>query len=425
MRDPIAIVEAAYDLGPSSIEAWIQQLLTSALPLAGTDLGGIGYTFDLRQTDWLGEIVLADAERPLAAIVRSGYAMLGPIERDRLLSGEPAMVTMLERFARDASIIGRDPTDVMGHVSQGLFADASVACARNLDGRGCVLGFPHPHAMRIAARSRAAWERVMRHVAAGLRLRTALAEQCSVDAVLDAEGREHDVSAPAQAPDLRAALRRAVLAREKARGALRRSSEVEALDLWQVLVAGTWSLVDRFDSDARRYVVAMRNEPFASDARALTRSEEMVVRYARLGHSNKWIGYSLGVSPQTVATLLARAMRKLRVRTRVELVQLLGALDTGEVSNIELGGAELAVAHSTAGAMQGVLTARQREIAQRALGGESNAVIAAALGVSRHTVANTMRAVFERLGVRSRAELARRASASLADRASMHDPPTD
>jgi DNA-binding NarL/FixJ family response regulator len=44
-----------------------------------------------------------------------------------------------------------------------------------------------------------------------------------------------------------------------------------------------------------------------------------------MGQSNKVIAYSLGLGSSTVATHLARAMRKLGVRNRVELVQCLSA----------------------------------------------------------------------------------------------------
>lgn len=45
--------------------------------------------------------------------------------------------------------------------------------------------------------------------------------------------------------------------------------------------------------------------------RALTLREQQILTYAEIGHSNKLIAYSLGVSISTVSTLLARARRKL------------------------------------------------------------------------------------------------------------------
>jgi DNA-binding CsgD family transcriptional regulator len=55
-----------------------------------------------------------------------------------------------------------------------------------------------------------------------------------------------------------------------------------------------------------------------------------------------------------------------------------------------------------------ILTAREKEVAQRLAAGESRPKIAEALGISRHTVATTGKRVYMKLKVHSRAELAAR-----------------
>ena len=52
------------------------------------------------------------------------------------------------------------------------------------------------------------------------------------------------------------------------------------------------------------------------------------------------------------------------------------------------------------------LTERQREVLHLALGGQSNQQIAATLGVSVHTVNDTLRAAYQRLGVTGRTSAA-------------------
>ena len=108
---------------------------------------------------------------------------------------------------------------------------------------------------------------------------------------------------------------------------LRREDPAAAVDLWRGLVAGRWSLVDHFDTDGRRYLVARRNDPRALDPRALSDRERQVARFVALGHANKLIAYELGISEASVATHVRRAAAKLGVDGRVQLaerVQVLG-----------------------------------------------------------------------------------------------------
>ena len=84
--------------------------------------------------------------------------------------------------------------------------------------------------------------------------------------------------------------------------------------------ASRWSLVDHFDKDGRRYLVARKNDPFVQGSK-LTLRERQVLGFACLGHSNKLIAYELGLATATVGVLLSTAMRKLEIPTRVELIR--------------------------------------------------------------------------------------------------------
>src|SRR5690606_6591183 len=88
------------------------------------------------------------------------------------------------------------------------------------------------------------------------------------------------------------------------------------------LVAGRWSLVDRFESDGRRFFIARRNDPAVGGPSELTKRERQVVGYAAQGHTNDHIAYTLGLAPSTVSTHLRRAMRRLGVRTPADLAAL-------------------------------------------------------------------------------------------------------
>jgi DNA-binding CsgD family transcriptional regulator len=114
----------------------------------------------------------------------------------------------------------------------------------------------------------------------------------------------------------RTELNRAVVGRELARGTLRYTSQQKAFLTWPSLGASRWALVDVFERDGRRYVVAVedKREP------ALSRRERDVLRLAQLGRSNKEIAYELGLAYSTITTLLARVAKKLGTRSRAELL---------------------------------------------------------------------------------------------------------
>ena len=80
-------------------------------------------------------------------------------------------------------------------------------------------------------------------------------------------------------------------------------------------------MVDWFDSDGRRFVLAIPNSPHITDPRGLSERESQIVAHAIMGHTNKMIAYRLGLSRSRVSLHLRNAMRKLGVRTRAQLVK--------------------------------------------------------------------------------------------------------
>jgi DNA-binding CsgD family transcriptional regulator len=111
---------------------------------------------------------------------------------------------------------------------------------------------------------------------------------------------------------------------DKARGKLRRQDPEEALDIWKGLARGRWSLVDWFDTDGRRYVLAKPNLPRVGDPRGLTEQEALIATYAARGETGKILSYRFGISRQRISTLLGSAKRKLGVKTQAELAAKLG-----------------------------------------------------------------------------------------------------
>ncbi len=187
-------------------------------------------------------------------------------------------------------------------------------------GRGVFIGVEVPLGIRLSPDDRIAWSRIGVHVAAARRLRSRVAGEGRVEARLHPDGRLEHVEAAASSIESRRQLRRAVRAMDRSRGALRRKSPASAVAEWRGLVDARWTLVDEFQENGRRYVVARENRSAAPDFERLTERELQVVGFASLGHSNKLIAYELGIATSTVGVLVSRAMGKLGLSTRKALL---------------------------------------------------------------------------------------------------------
>jgi hypothetical protein len=94
-------------------------------------------------------------------------------------------------------------------------------------------------------------------------------EPADNEAVLESSGKVAHADGQAATKDAQSRLRAAAKAIDCARSRARAEPD-EALELWRGLAAGRWSLVDQFDSDGRRYIVARKNEPQVQDPRHLS-----------------------------------------------------------------------------------------------------------------------------------------------------------
>lgn len=212
--------------------------------------------------------------------------------------------------------------------------------------------------------------------------------------------------------DLRAAMTRAYETR------CTRSCE-DARAVRRAFVAGELKIIDRFAMDAGGCLLARRRSP--SEGRvALTEHEAQVLESVVSGCGNKQCAVEIGLAVPTVAFHLARAMAKVGVGSRVELVRLFVALDAGASTGADDRAAspQLAefVSDGTAFLMvwlpsesprgADALTRSEREVLTRLLEGDSSAAIAYERCTSARTVANQIASIFRKLGVRSRGELA-------------------
>jgi DNA-binding CsgD family transcriptional regulator len=101
------------------------------------------------------------------------------------------------------------------------------------------------------------------------------------------------------------------------------------LAFWRAMIDGRWTLVERCDTDGRRFVLARGNEPDAIAAHALDAKERAVLERASLGSSLAYIAYELGIPDSTVSDCLRRSFDKLGIRSRAELMELRASLVRG------------------------------------------------------------------------------------------------
>lgn len=211
--------------------------------------------------------------------------------------------------------------------------DLMVVNALDPVGVGCFIGAPQRAVRSLTARERERWARVASHIRAALRLRLRLAApqvnpavsavpvlpetSCAREAVLRPDG--HIMHLEAAAETSAETLRQAVLAMERARGELRYDAE-RALPSWKSMVQARWTLVEDFEADGKRFLVARANGHASVGLERLSPRERQVAACAAMGRSNKEIAYELGLSHSTVRVLLRRACLKLGVRTRDALI---------------------------------------------------------------------------------------------------------
>ena len=325
MSDLVEVIERCYSLEGGRDE-WLRGVMEAAVPLTPFAAQLAGMVFEVR--DGIAEIAqirtFALDDFGGAEGVREFTRPKDPAQSRRLFTAGPvvAFASKVEghpAFANEvyASALARSGvTDLVG------------VRAISEPGRGVVLSFPLGLGRSLGVREVATWQRIAAHVGTGLRLLDRMQPEApEPEAILSPSGKVEHAEADAKSNAAREDLARATRAIDRARGTLRRVDPQEALALWRCLVDGTWTLVDTFESDGRRYVVAHRNERpaflsgSALGAELTDRELDVLARLAD-GHGNKLIAYELGLSLSTVATLLKRAAAKLGANSRAELVYL-------------------------------------------------------------------------------------------------------
>jgi DNA-binding CsgD family transcriptional regulator len=329
VANPLDVIEAAYDLDRSD-RAWLENLAKTVRPLLDGGNGIIAYQFDQAAPieSWFASAIAIDTT-PLPKhydeLAQSGAALTRSVHLEHT-----GLLTMTGLMAR----LGLESIDALPHVrrylEQARIRDMAALQTVEPGGRGVVFVAGQAEQRAFDVRTQRLWARVNAHIAAGRRLRASLADAAPggvAEAVLKPSGALEHAEGDSMTPTARTILRDAVLRQERARTRRARLDDpTAATDAWTALVAGRWSLVDRFEENGRRYIVARRNEHGLADPRALTPRERAIAHLAALGKPNKLIAYELGLSESTIGSHLSAILRKLGLRSRVELIGLHASL---------------------------------------------------------------------------------------------------
>lgn len=405
-KDWVGLIEEVYRLEVDD-DSWLKRLLEHAAPLSKRGFWPTIGTYHYTPSN-------LELERSAA---------LGPTHaRDILAASMQVQTPAVSRFFRSGPSVAslsetlytREPdlARVVQQITNGVVHDKIAV--KGLTGQGSALILCWLFSERIAptAQERHRWQCVASHLGAGLRLRefaqTLDLDSSSVEAIFDGSGKLHEAREGAERPSARAALRGAVFRLDRLRTRRGRNDPDRALAAWEGLIQGRWSLVDHFDSDGRRFVIAVKNDPRFPDPRGLTLRERQISEFIGQGHSGKEIGYMLGISPSAVTNCTTRAVRKLGLSSLTELVAFFSpngpratlAESVVHGDTLLIGAYPLVRADHIA-----KLTGAERAVLAAMLAGSTNRDIAQRRKCSEHTVANQVQSIFRKVGVHSRSEL--------------------
>jgi len=314
------LLDAAYDAAPDPL-VWSKRAVQALMTLTSARTGAAfrftsGYeedTFRVRSMD--AGAAIGNSGAWLSAAL--GATMHAPREMTGMLLGHTHGST-----ASSVTRLGARLADTPGWSDcwPGGVVDSMGLVARDPNGDGFVVTVGLDRVSVLNAREERFLGKVATHLGAGARLRrTGHSRRLDdAEAVLTPGGKILHAEKVAQGQ--RASLDDGRRRRDEARKTTHDADR--ALEIWKGLIAGRWSLVDHFDTDGKRFLLAMKNTPAVDKRGDLTPRERRVCALVAMGHRDKEVAYMLGLSVASVAAALHRARRKLNVSSRTELARI-------------------------------------------------------------------------------------------------------
>jgi DNA-binding CsgD family transcriptional regulator len=331
LQRPSDVLESVYDLDRSDHE-WMRRITSRLDAYMGGGFGTVGSLFEIGESVQMPVVSSHEIEdRQFSAY------------QNFIAAGDDGKVD-LSRFARIYPQRGMQTSDVglftvsanaarpkvwefFQHEYGGQGVDASVLTA-TVDDAFISFSAAQTELSVVDARARKRWVALQRHVTAVLKLRRQLrrVEFDEEDAAwFDPDGDCLD-RGPCADAGVRQRLRHLVRARDRNRCERTQHQRVEIQDYWSNVLAGKWALLDRFDSDGKRFVIAVPIHRAGDRLRGLSKRQREVVELLGDGLSNKAIAYELGISTTSVGSHLNNIYAKLGVQDRTSAVRLVRAL---------------------------------------------------------------------------------------------------
>lgn len=315
------LFDCIYDLDRSEAE-WIEAIIQALGPLMDGGHGVVAHIVDPR-----------DGENP----------MLGQYHADDALGTlEQYISTMLEEGIDPSNmmeIFGRPLEDPRGLESlaqswgqslgfrlfQRLFTGKGIVDALGIivpHGRSMMFFTAHQNQLRpVPQRVRHHWINLQKHLVVLHELRLKIAEDTwDEETCLWFNAQGDFQSGNSVDASIRDRLRAAIRLRETALSRGKSADVASVEDFYTNVLNGQWVIVDHFDSDGKRHVVAVPVLQDTEGLRGLTPRERQVLKLLDHGVSNKSIGYQLGISTGAAAAHLHHIYRKLGVKDRASAV---------------------------------------------------------------------------------------------------------
>lgn len=405
-KDWVSLIEAGYRLDGND-KQWIDGLLTHA-----ELLGERGFWLTIGRYDYTPKKIQLNeiqSTGPSAAkqILKSSIQVDSEAVSNFFRAGKPVSSLSEVIYSSEPEI-----ANVVKKLSNSRVHDKLAVKALSGEGEALIMCWLFNDQVLPTALERKRWGCIASHLGSGLRLRKVTEklslENEKVEAIFDGNFKLCDARSLACTRSSCEVLQSVIKRVDKVRTKTGRSDADLAMKSWEGLIQGRWSLVDYFDTDQRRYIVAVKNDPRYPDPRGLTLRERQIAEYMGHGLSTKQICYTLGISPSAVTNCSARVKRKLGLNSTLELVAFFAPNGVrAKLAEVSLAGEEFLVGDYFLTEKLGVdgLTEAESAVLAHIIAGSTNKDIALRRNTSEHTVNNQIQSIFRKLGVYSRSTL--------------------